>query len=61
MTAHLEALDLWEAVEENYDVPELPLDPTVAQMKNHRERKTKRLRLKIVFSLLCQKSFLQEL
>ena len=42
MTAHLEALDLWEAVEENYDVPELPLDPTVAQMKNHRERKTKK-------------------
>ena len=42
MTTHLEALDLLEAVEENYDVPELPLNPTMAQMKNHRERKIKR-------------------
>jgi len=30
MTTHLEALDLWEVVEENYDVPELPLNPTMA-------------------------------
>ncbi|XP_006603455.1 uncharacterized protein LOC114397222 [Glycine soja] len=46
MITHLEALDLWEAVEENYDVPELPLNPTVAQMKNHRERKTKKAKAK---------------
>ena len=42
MTTHLKVFDLWEAVEENYDVQELPLNPTVAQMKNHRERKTKK-------------------
>ncbi|XP_006591624.1 uncharacterized protein [Glycine max] len=46
MTTHLEALDLWETVEENYDVPELPLNPTVAQMKNHKERKTKKAKAK---------------
>ena len=46
MTTHLEALDLWEAVEENYDVRELPLNPTVAQMRNHKERKTKKAKAK---------------
>ena len=46
MTTHLEVVDLWEAVEENYDVPELPLNPTVAQMKNHKERKTKKAKAK---------------
>ena len=30
METHLEALDLWEAVEEKYDVPILPEKPTVA-------------------------------
>ncbi|KAJ8747411.1 hypothetical protein K2173_013015 [Erythroxylum novogranatense] len=28
MTVHLEALDLWEAVEEDYDVTPLPANPT---------------------------------
>ena len=45
MTTHLEALDLWEAVED-YDVLELPLNPTVAQMKNHKDRKTKKAKAK---------------
>jgi len=30
MTTHLEVMDLWEAVEENYDVPKLPSNMTVA-------------------------------
>lgn len=46
MTTHLEALDLWEAVEEDYDVPELPENPTVAQMKNHKQKKTKKAKAK---------------
>ncbi|XP_006601625.1 uncharacterized protein [Glycine max] len=55
MTTHLEALDLWEAVEENYDVSELPLDPMVAQMKNHRERKTKKAKAKnCLFSVVSK-------
>ncbi|RVW25364.1 hypothetical protein CK203_108181 [Vitis vinifera] len=32
MTVHLQALDVWEAVEENYEVPPLGANPTVAQM-----------------------------
>ena len=30
---YLEALDLWEAIEEDYEVPPLPANPTVAQIK----------------------------
>ena len=58
MTTHLEALDLWEAVEENYDVPELPLDPMVAQMKNHRERKTKKAKANMSRLSSCQTNIL---
>ena len=46
ITTHLEALDLWEAVEENYDVSESPSNPTMAQIKIHRERKTKKAKAK---------------
>ncbi|XP_027165972.1 uncharacterized protein LOC113765933 [Coffea eugenioides] len=46
MTVHLEALDLWEAIEEDYDVPLLPANPTVAQMKNHKDRKTRKSKAK---------------
>ena len=30
MEAYLEALDLWEAVEEDYEIPVLPNIPTMA-------------------------------
>ncbi|RVW22680.1 hypothetical protein CK203_099588 [Vitis vinifera] len=32
MTVHLQALDVWEAVEENYEVPPLGANPTMAKM-----------------------------
>ena len=35
MTVHLEALDLWEAVEENYEVTPLGDNPTMNWMKLH--------------------------
>ncbi|KAK4380796.1 hypothetical protein Sango_3029800 [Sesamum angolense] len=38
--AHLEAN--WEAVEEDYKVPPLPANPTMAQIKNHKERKSRK-------------------
>ena len=46
MESYLEALDLWEAVEEDYDVPLLPDNPTMAQIKNHKEKKTKKAKAK---------------
>jgi len=42
----LEALDLWEAVEEDYEVHPLPNNPTVAQIKNHKERKIRKSKAK---------------
>ena len=38
---HLEALDLWEAVEEDYEIYPLPSNPTVAQIKSQKEKKKK--------------------
>ena len=46
MTVHLEALDLWEAVEEDYEVPPLGDNPSINQMKIHRERKTRKAKAK---------------
>ena len=33
METYLEALDLWEAVEEDYEIPALLNNPTMTQMK----------------------------
>ncbi|KAK9113642.1 hypothetical protein Syun_020439 [Stephania yunnanensis] len=41
MEAHLEANDLWEAVEEDYEVLPLLANPTMAQIKYYKERSTK--------------------
>jgi hypothetical protein len=46
MEAYLEALDLWEAVEEDYEIPPLPTNPTMTQIKSHKERKTKKSKAK---------------
>ena len=42
MTVHLEALDLWKVVEEDYGVPPLGDNPSINQMKIHKERKTRK-------------------
>ncbi|XP_021624982.1 uncharacterized protein LOC110624172 [Manihot esculenta] len=46
MEAFLEACDLWDAIEEDYEVPSLPENPTVAQIKTHKEKKTKKSKAK---------------
>jgi hypothetical protein len=46
MEAYLEALDVWEAIEEDYEVPPLPDNPTMAQLKYHKEKKTKKAKAK---------------
>lgn len=40
--AHMEANDLWEAVEEDYGVPPLPANQTMAQIRKHKEKKTRK-------------------
>lgn len=46
MTVHLQALDVWEAIEEDYEISPLGANPTVAQMKNHKEKKTRKAKAK---------------
>lgn len=49
-------------IKRNYDVPKLSSNPTVAQMKNHREKDKKGLlSLKFALFLPCQKLFLPKL
>ena len=42
MRIYLQALDLWEAIEDEYEIAPLPDNPTVAQIKTHKERKTRK-------------------
>ncbi|XP_048133110.1 uncharacterized protein LOC125314578 [Rhodamnia argentea] len=46
METYLDALDLWEAVEEDYEIPALPHNPTMAQIKAQKEKKTKKSKAK---------------
>ena len=58
MTIHLQALDVWEAVEENYEVPLLEANPIVAQMKLHKERKTGKAKAKACLFVVVSPSIL---
>lgn len=40
MESYTDACDLWETVEDDYAVPPLPGNPTMAQIKTHKEKKT---------------------
>ncbi|XP_038684122.1 uncharacterized protein LOC119984324 [Tripterygium wilfordii] len=42
MEAYLEANDLWEVVEQKQEVPVLPDNPTVAQIKNQKEMRQRK-------------------
>ena len=46
MTVHLQALDVWEAIEEDYEISPFGANPIVAQMKNHKEKKTRKAKAK---------------
>ena len=46
MQSYLEGLDLWDAVEENYVVQSLLENPTMTQIKNHKEGKTRKAKAK---------------
>ena len=46
MTVHLEILDLREGVEENYVVPDLSANLTIAQLKIHKVKKIRKSKAK---------------
>ena len=58
MTVHLEALDLWEAVEEYYEVPPLGDNPSINQMKIHMERKARKTKAKACLFSTVSRSIL---
>ena len=58
MEAYLDAHDLWEAVEDDYKVEPLPNNPTLAQIRNHKERKQRKLKAKsYLFSAVSKAIF----
>ncbi|PKI37886.1 hypothetical protein CRG98_041719 [Punica granatum] len=40
MAAYMEGSDLWEAIEQDYEVASLPDNPTMNQIRYHKERTT---------------------
>ena len=58
MTVHLQALDVWEVVEENYEVLPLGANPTVAKMKLHIERKSREAKAKTCLFAIVSPSIL---
>ncbi|XP_022717694.1 uncharacterized protein LOC111276161 [Durio zibethinus] len=46
MKTYLSAFDLWKVVENEKEPPQLPVNPTVTQMKNYSEEKVKRYKAK---------------
>ncbi|XP_017406496.1 uncharacterized protein LOC108319764 [Vigna angularis] len=48
MKAYLDANDVWETVKEHYEVSPLPNNPTVAQMKNHKEKRLRKSKVKSI-------------
>ena len=60
MEAHLHANDLWEAIEEDYEVSPLPQNLTTAQIKNHKEKKTRKSKTRAsLFTIVSQKILLE--
>jgi len=60
MEAYLDAHDLWEAVEDDYEVEPLPDNPTLAQIRNHKERKQRKIEGKILSIFCCFRSNLHK-
>ena len=58
METYLDVMDMWEAVEEDYEVPLLPNNPTMAQIKKHKDRKIKKSKAKAsLFSAVSSSIF----
>ena len=55
-----QANDLWEAVEEDYEVPPLPENPTMAQIKNHKAKKTRKVKARAsLFAVVSPEIFIK--
>lgn len=52
METYLDAVGRWEAVEQDYEIPPLPDNPTMAHIKSHKDRKARKLEERLVCLLL---------
>ncbi|KHN19588.1 Retrovirus-related Pol polyprotein from transposon TNT 1-94, partial [Glycine soja] len=60
MQSYMESLDLWDVVEEDYEIYPLPENPTMAQIKNHKERKTNKAKARsCLFTGISQMIFIR--
>nr|GMD40965.1 Putative transposon Ty5-1 protein [Ipomoea batatas] len=58
MEAYLEANDLWDAVKEDYEVPPLTDNPTMAQLKSHNLKKSRKSKAKAtLFAAVSEEIF----
>ena len=46
MLVYMEGCDYWEAVEDDYEVAALPDNPTLNQIRHHKEMKTRKAKAK---------------
>jgi len=46
MKTYLQACDFWDAVEQEHETQPLPADPTLAQIRNHREERARKFKAK---------------
>ncbi|RZC02325.1 NDR1/HIN1-like protein 10 [Glycine soja] len=63
MKSYMKSFDLWDAVKENYKMPSLPKHSTMAQIKYHNEKKTKKAKekkVKTTDDLLSKEDWLSE-
>ncbi|RDX66881.1 hypothetical protein CR513_54308, partial [Mucuna pruriens] len=60
MEVHLEANDLWEAVEEDYEVLPLLANPTMTQIKTHKERKSRKSKARALLFFIRGKEMNEE-
>ncbi|XP_006588284.1 uncharacterized protein LOC114368468 [Glycine soja] len=60
MQSYMESLDLWDAVEEDYEIYPLPENFTTAQIKNHKEKKMKKAKARsCLFTGVSQMIFIR--
>jgi len=58
--AHLKANDIWEVIEEDYEVLPLPTNPTMTQIKNKKERKTRKAKARAtLFAVVSKEIFIR--
>ena len=60
MQVYMVGCDYWEAVEDDYEVAALPNNPTLNQIRHHKEMKTRKAKAQSLFVCCCFTSNFQQ-